>query len=148
MKKFERIKCSCKLRRVHVKNFKSLKDFTLEFDSNLQVVIGPNASGKSNVIELFQLLKNIIKTIRGQIYNPFLDWWGYSNVVWMSKETLPIEIELCLECSDVFTTYLNEGIIDETDFKSSYHLNDLIINYKIAFSGTGGSSGYYMILFQ
>ena len=44
---------------IHVKNFKTFKDETIEFD-NLNILIGANASGKSNTISLFRLINNII----------------------------------------------------------------------------------------
>ena len=45
------------LRRLHVKNFKLLRDVEIEFETDKPtVLIGPNASGKSTVIEVLDFL--------------------------------------------------------------------------------------------
>ncbi|MEX0569612.1 MAG: AAA family ATPase, partial [Candidatus Njordarchaeota archaeon] len=49
----------------------------------------PNASGKTNVIEAFKLFLKII-SLETKYINPFLEWWGYQNVVWRGREELPI----------------------------------------------------------
>lgn len=47
------------IRTIHVSNFKSFSDETISFN-RLNVLIGANASGKSNVIALFRFFTNII----------------------------------------------------------------------------------------
>ena len=49
-----------KITKIHVKNYKSFKDETIEFDT-LNILIGANASGKSNTISLFRFINQIIK---------------------------------------------------------------------------------------
>ena len=46
-----------RITRLRVKNFLSLKNVDLEL-SKLNVFIGPNTSGKSNIARAFQLLTN------------------------------------------------------------------------------------------
>lgn len=40
-----------KLDRIHIKNFRSIKDETIEFDHNCKILIGKNEAGKSNVLK-------------------------------------------------------------------------------------------------
>ena len=47
------------LEKVHIKNFLSLRNVTLPFKP-LTVLVGPNASGKSNILDAFQFLNEII----------------------------------------------------------------------------------------
>lgn len=47
------------LTKLHIKNFKSFKDETIIFDK-LNVLVGANASGKSNLISIFRFINNII----------------------------------------------------------------------------------------
>lgn len=47
------------IRRVYVKGYKSLGEVDLNLD-RLTVIIGPNASGKSNLFDALNLLKNIL----------------------------------------------------------------------------------------
>ncbi len=81
------------LKKVFIKNFKSLHDCEIDI-SKLNVVVGANASGKSNLIEAFRLLKKIYVD---KDINPFSEWWGYNNVVWQRKEELSITIGLLFD---------------------------------------------------
>jgi predicted ATPase len=81
------------LRKVVIKNFKSLHDCEIDI-GKLNVVVGANASGKSNLVEAFRLLKKIYVD---KDINPFTDWWGYNNVIWQRKEELPITIGMLFE---------------------------------------------------
>lgn len=81
------------LKKVFIKNFKSLHDCDIDI-GKLNVVVGANASGKSNLVEAFRLLKKIYVEKDGF---PFLEWWGYNNVVWQRKEELPIIIGLLFD---------------------------------------------------
>lgn len=49
-----------KIKNILVKNFKSFKEQEINFE-NLTVIIGGNASGKSNIITLFRFVSNIVK---------------------------------------------------------------------------------------
>src|SRR3989344_1288612 len=44
------------IRKLHLSNFRSFKEKTVGFSENTTVIIGPNASGKSNIIESLFLL--------------------------------------------------------------------------------------------
>ena len=47
------------LEKVHIKNFLSLRNVTLPFKP-LTVLVGPNASGKSNVLSALKCLKDMM----------------------------------------------------------------------------------------
>lgn len=79
------------VRKTWVKNFKSLKDFKLDLNK-VNIIVGKNGSGKTNLIEALKLFKKTVDFLRGKEVNPFLDWWGYDNVVWSRDERLPITI--------------------------------------------------------
>jgi len=80
------------LEEIHVENFKSFKNTTIRLNK-FNVIVGPNASGKSNLVDLFRFLK---KALGEQLdpYAPYLEWWSYKNIVWGGKEELPIKITL------------------------------------------------------
>ncbi len=82
-----------KIKKIIVKNFKSLRNCEINVNK-VNILIGQNASGKSNLIEAFKLLKKIY--VEKDI-NPFFEWWGYNNVVWQRREELPITIGLIFE---------------------------------------------------
>lgn len=78
-----------KLTHIKVQNFKSLKDVDIDFE-DINIIVGPNGSGKTNLIELFELLKLIYIEKEN---NPFLKWWGYDHAVWNHDETLNIIVK-------------------------------------------------------
>ncbi|GFO97401.1 RecF/RecN/SMC N terminal domain [groundwater metagenome] len=96
------------LKKVFIKNFKSLHDCEIDI-GKLNVVVGANASGKSNLVEAFRLLKKIY--VEKDPF-PFLEWWGYDNVVWQRKEQLPIIIGLLfdIEGYDVYFETVSTGV--------------------------------------
>ncbi|CAG0996194.1 MAG: AAA family ATPase [Candidatus Methanoperedens sp.] len=116
------------LKKVFIKNFKSLHDCEIDI-GKMNVVVGGNASGKSNLVEAFRLLKKIYAD---KDSFPFLEWWGYDNVVWQRKEELPIIIGLLfdIEGYDVYfeTSFTGVGqkfqilreILDVRDYVKVY----------------------------
>lgn len=133
------------LKKVFIKNFKSLHDCEIDI-GKMNVVVGGNASGKSNLVEAFRLLKKIYAN---KDSFPFLEWWGYDNVVWQRKEELPIIIGLLfdIEGYEVYfeTNFTGVGqkfqilreILDVRDYIKIYkegewitikHNKDFIIN--------------------
>ena len=45
-----------KLHRVHIKNYRSIRDITIDFDPSCRVLVGINESGKSNILRALRLL--------------------------------------------------------------------------------------------
>jgi len=88
-----------RLRRIRVRNFKSLGDVRVEL-RQLNVVIGPNASGKTNFIELFLLLKELYaRYVRNPVIPPYRYWWRWENVVWRGSDE-PMRVEMDFESPD------------------------------------------------
>ena len=134
-------KC-CRLTRLRVKGFKSLRDTIIDFPTRLTILVGPNGSGKTALIESLLLLRDVLDFLRGRVANPFLRWWGYSNVVWMHDETRPIEISISLDCSECNTEELRnilpEGLYALLGKERVEYLVSSI-EYKVSLSGAGGS---------
>ncbi len=87
------------LSKVRIENFKSIRD--QEFDLHkINVLIGRNASGKTNILEFFKLIK-LALTSDSIPFNPFTPWWGFENVVWNKDNTLTIRGEFHFEDVDV-----------------------------------------------
>lgn len=102
----------CTIKKVRIVNFKSFKDITVPL-KQFNVLIGPNASGKTNFIEFFKFLKRALVEPR-RPYIPYIEWWSYLNIVRGGKEDFPIEAEI--ECK-----------IDGYETR-----------YAVSFSGIGG----------
>ena len=43
------------IKKIYIKNFRSIKEITLE-PSNLSALIGPNSSGKTNILKAIDLV--------------------------------------------------------------------------------------------
>lgn len=76
---------------IHVENFKSLKDCTIDF-KKFNVLIGANGTGKTNVLELFKFVDLCVNSNQSPPY-PFAPWWGFGNLVWSHDERLPIRLQ-------------------------------------------------------
>ncbi|KKQ41407.1 MAG: replication and repair protein recF protein [Microgenomates group bacterium GW2011_GWC1_37_8] len=61
------------IRKLHLSNFRSFKEKTVGFSENTTVIIGPNASGKSNIIESLFLLSTG-KSFRARIEEEMVNY--------------------------------------------------------------------------
>ena len=71
------------IRRLHVKNFRSLRDVTLE-PGLLNVFVGPNSSGKSNYIDSLKFLTDLAKF---GLSHAFSERGGFTEVFWKGTST-------------------------------------------------------------
>ena len=128
------------LERIWIRNFKSLKDFELSMPTKLLIVAGMNGSGKTALVEAFELLTQILEWARRLNPNPFHRWWGYDKVVWRHNEDLPIVIGLKLRLSNVESKTLDtESKYVKTLLEEFKNLaKDTSITHEISVSGKGG----------
>ncbi|ODS37285.1 MAG: hypothetical protein A7316_01835 [Candidatus Altiarchaeales archaeon WOR_SM1_86-2] len=92
------------IRKLKVKNFKSLKDFEVEF-GKFNVLIGRNNSGKSNIIDVLSFLG---EGFRDPIEKIFIRRGGYKEVVFGGNEENDIEVEAEFELNVRKTNFLFE----------------------------------------
>jgi predicted ATPase len=62
---------------ISVNGFKSLANFNLEFSKGINVLIGPNGSGKTNICQAIGLLSAVAE---GEISNYILSMGGAKSV--------------------------------------------------------------------
>lgn len=48
------------IQSVHIQNFRSLEDVRLDFQTKASVIVGPNAAGKTTILEAIRLVKSIL----------------------------------------------------------------------------------------
>jgi predicted ATPase len=88
------------VKRIKVRNFLSLKDVDLELRS-LNVLVGPNMSGKSNLIECFKFLQEVVSRPQRNDVPSFQEAFsrrgGFGEVVWKGQAEGPIALELFAE---------------------------------------------------
>jgi len=128
------------LEELWIKNFKSLKNFRMSMPSKLTIVVGANGSGKTALVEVFELLTYILEWARGLNPNPFLKWWGYSNVVSGHDEDLPITIGFKLKLDDIEGRIckIKSNIVRDVVEHSWSMLKPMDIAYEVEVSGKGG----------
>jgi predicted ATPase len=83
------------IQEISVRNFKSLKDVSLKLGQR-NVLVGPNLSGKSNLIQVFRLLNQMVNAAPGTygLPNAFQALGGFPEVFWKGSELGPISIGL------------------------------------------------------
>jgi len=64
---------------ISIENFKSIKKLSIDL-SPLTLLIGPNGSGKSSIIEAIKLAFEAVN-YHDPSDNPFMQYWGFTNVV-------------------------------------------------------------------
>ena len=100
------------LKRLHVENFKSLKNVDLEFETN-NILVGPNMSVKSNLLDCLKFLTHV--TING-VNDAFLRRGGFTEVAWKGANGGPVSFRLVIDIG-----------ADDDDSKKSYEYEISII---------------------
>ena len=137
MKEFSKLAV---LEELWVRNFKSLKNLRVRTPSKLTIAVGANGSGKTALVEVFELLTYILEWARGLNLNPFLKWWGYSNVVSGHNEDLPITIGFKLKLDDIegrIREIKSDNVREIVRYSRSI-LKPMDIVYEVEVSGKGG----------
>jgi predicted ATPase len=90
----------CMIKRLKVSNFLSLKDIDVEFGPR-NVLIGPNMSGKSNLIDCFRFLTEIIKQPSPQtaLWTAVSNRGGFDEILWKGASERRVTFELTVELS-------------------------------------------------
>lgn len=92
------------IRKLRIVNFLSLQDFSLDFTQR-NVLVGPNMSGKSNVIAALRFFTRFFSTNLGQA---FVELQSMGEVVWLGENNNSYLMEFFIECdipgkSETFT---------------------------------------------
>lgn len=107
-----------KLVKLTLKGFKSIAETELEFQQ-LNVLIGPNASGKSNLIAFFRMLNYMLSSPSGALQRYVGEQGGASVLLFDgAKRTHEIEAELVLTTSQGTNEY---------GFRLFYAASDILI---------------------
>jgi predicted ATPase len=82
-----------KIKRIKVKNFKSFGKLDLEFN-NFNVIVGANASGKSNFLQIFRFINQLE---RDTLANAVSVCGGTSSLINFNNPQKELEIDLSIE---------------------------------------------------
>lgn len=79
--------------RLQIRNYKSLKNLDLELKKR-NVLIGPNMSGKSNLIDSLKFLSQMCLS---GVTQAFLNRGGFQEVIWKGDDGGPVSFRLIIE---------------------------------------------------
>ena len=94
-----------RISKIHIENFKSLKDVTLNGLGDIVFLVGKNSSGKTNLLEALFMFFNYFNFIEPSPVSPITE---FGSDMWYDLENRrPIDITLCLkfgatECDEIF----------------------------------------------
>ena len=77
------------IKKLKVKNFKALRDIEIEL-TPIHVLIGPNDSGKTNILEV---LAALCRSVDHKLAQAFLGSWKGAELVWSGNPQLPVTLE-------------------------------------------------------
>ncbi|MFN8615688.1 MAG: AAA family ATPase [Dehalococcoidia bacterium] len=83
---------SLTIRRIAFRNFKGLGDYSVSLD-DVNVLCGPNNSGKSTIIGSFRALAAGIRTASARLPTRVGGPFGLSHGYWLPTEVIPISLE-------------------------------------------------------
>ena len=137
------------LEKVHIKNYLSLRDVELQLKP-LTILVGPNASGKSNVLSALYLLNRMMNAERLPSIENIQDvmWAGeasnitfqlqakvletptlYNLALKVETDNIFVDEELLVKSKTVISIRNGEGVVQDEDEKSktSYKSNKLAL---------------------
>ena len=106
-----------KLRHLEIRNFRSLKEASLNFHPRVTVLVGKNNSGKSNVMDALSFLQSLVI---GDPNDAISRRGGFRNVVFGFNEELAIGFSLEFESllhADFVKRLVAAGVPTETEAK-------------------------------
>lgn len=126
------------IKSMHLENFFSFQDTTINLHKNQNILIGINGSGKSNILKAIQLIKDGV-TGKGLKKLIFDDWGGFDEICFCGDKNYS-------ENKSIRLTYILDGNVIKN---FGFHFTD-DISYKITITRAGSTSNYYIIeeLFQ
>ena len=111
------------IKKLKVKNFKSLRDFECNFSESVSVFAGPNMSGKSNILDA---LNFISESVNIGLQTAIQNRNGYWEIKWKGNKMERVDDEMQPE----YILFLVEGDIFLQKYKRKFDFN-----YFFEFSG-------------
>lgn len=126
------------IKKLYIKNFKSFKEQEIEL-GNFNVLIGANASGKSNFVQVFEFLKSLPEENLSSAISLQGGFDYLRNLRLSKEEEIKIKIEGELEASKLKESY----IFFNVNFNKYQIIRNPLVSYEISFSKTNGLLNFY-----
>lgn len=100
------------LKHLSLQNFRSHQNFSLDSDPNINIIVGPNGSGKTNLLEAIFLLTSG-KSFRSSSLSKLINWnSNLTTVVGTMGDNHLLEVQLIKEVNHI-TTVKRRFLIDQ-----------------------------------
>jgi len=124
------------VKKVFIENFKSIEKLEIELRPGVNLLVGPNASGKTNILEAINFLYKALIEDAGKIpYTPHLPkYWSGKHLIYNMDPSRAVELGLTIEHYLISDSRVYR---QDVDFRVyfSYSVDTLIpTRYRIAVS--------------
>jgi predicted ATPase len=137
--------------RVEVDGFKSLNDFSLDLHPGLNILVGPNGSGKTNVILFFEFLSYLVSE---DLYNAVTKAGGAGSIFRKQGEReyspyIKASVDGCKKVEREYIRYQYEFVIGISFDKDYLYFRSQTYRAKVESSfTTGGSPDWDLVVTQ
>lgn len=121
------------LQKLHIKNFRAIKDTEIHFNKGLNILIGPNNSGKTTIIDALRICLS-----KSDYNSKSVKWEDFYKVTKKSKDKYPtVEFNLTFYIEEEFEKALFIELYDplnntlNINFTFNYNLKQQRVNYEI-----------------
>ncbi len=120
-----------KIKKLHLENYKSLKIVDFELNEGVNIFIGKNNSGKSNLIDSLLFLSALMES---NVNNAISNYGGYKELVFgkVTQSKMTFKIWFALSQNDISTWYSNLGLEPEISFDEFKKRVSEEVSYQIA----------------
>ena len=132
------------LSRLHIDNFRLLKNVDITLERELTLFVGKNNSGKTSVIDVLSFLASDSKklviddyplTARGELYNAILKYWEDNDLANLKKNIPITKFILTFDYSDDAFGNLGQFVID-LDEKNNIAIIEISFDLVLNIDGT------------
>ncbi len=110
-----------KVKKLEIQNFRNISSINLEFDSEINVICGENAQGKTNIIEALWLFSGA-KSFRNSKDNEFIKFGEARAKIYTEYQMHGVENQAQIIFDEKKTAYLNEKKLSNTSsFAGKYN---------------------------
>ena len=120
------------IKNLHIQNYRSIRDMSLELEQ-LNIVFGPNGTGKSNIYKAIYLMHS---AAQGQFSQALANEGGILKVFWAGKTRSDQlrRMNLAVE-TETYEYELQVGFVEKLPYPSQFQLDPVIKEESIWLSG-------------